>query len=61
VLLASPRHRLAAMLQKWGLADEKDAAVQMQLGGANAATAVASVAHKKVWDEETNGEDAKGH
>lgn len=47
VLLASPRHRLAAMLQKWGLADEKDAAVQMQLGGANAATAVASVAHKK--------------
>ena len=40
VLLASPRHRLAAMLQKWGLADSESVAA--------ATSTVASAAHKKV-------------
>ena len=40
VLLASPRHRLAAMLQKWGLADSDTVAA--------ATSTVASAAHKKV-------------
>eukprot|EP00434_Breviolum_minutum_P013408 symbB.v1.2.011815.t1/scaffold799.1/size161463/3 len=45
VLLASPRHRLAAMLQKWGLgglADSDDT-----VAAAATSTIVASAAHKK--------------